>query len=142
LRISVQKLNKSKTNQSTIVDSEIESLPNMLQDWKADRLCASKRNKYSCMSDAFWSSLAVSDKVYSCTNYILSKSPYTPRIYEGQGREGRKFVSNGKHRSFQTFGWTKVRRLSLTKFSAFSWGRTDFPRIWEGPDTSPTSRCQ
>jgi hypothetical protein len=27
-----------------------------------------------------------------------------------------------------------VRPLSLTKFSAFSWGRTDFSRIWDGPD--------
>jgi hypothetical protein len=38
---------------------------------------------------------------------------------------------NGKHRSF---GGPKIAAVVPQKFSAFSWGRTDFPRIWEVPE--------
>jgi hypothetical protein len=50
----------------------------------------------------------------------------------------RKFVPTEKHRLFAEFFPPKVRPLSLLKFSAFSWGRTDLPRIWD----EPKSQCQ
>jgi hypothetical protein len=48
----------------------------------------------------------------------------------GSGR-AESSIPNGKHRSFQNFGWRLAGGLSLLKFSAFIWGRTDFPRICE-----------
>jgi hypothetical protein len=40
-------------------------------------------------------------------------------------------IFNGKHRSF---GGPKIAAVVPQQFSAFSWGRTDFPWIWEEPD--------
>jgi hypothetical protein len=52
--------------------------------------------------------------------------------WRGTDRDRAKSsIFNRKHRSF---GGAKVWPLSLTIFSAFSWGRTDFPRIWDGPE--------
>jgi hypothetical protein len=43
-----------------------------------------------------------------------------------------KALSNGNHRSF---GGLKSSAVVPQKFSTtFSWGRTDFPRIWEEPE--------